>query len=302
MKDIWLEKYRPKNFNDFYEQEETVQIIKDFIEKKDIPNMIFFGSPGTGKTSLAYIIINQLFTPDIKKERVLELNASDDRGIKIVRNIIKKFASYSISTQNDIIPIKIIFLDEADSLTLDSQFALRRIIEDYSKTTRFILTCNYLNKLIQPIISRCCLLKFHDFSNNGLNKILNNILEKEKIIHTIDKEKLIHTQTNVREIINILQSGNIDSISNFELEWNKLNKMSNQEVLKYFKELYMDGISFDIILKSMINNIINESKINNLNNRNFFFLELTQIITNITNKGTPLINTVYLFLLYKSLE
>jgi DNA polymerase III delta prime subunit len=302
MKDIWLEKYRPKNFNDFYEQEETVQIIKEFIQKKDIPNMIFYGSPGTGKTSLAHIIINQLFTANIKKERVLELNASDDRGIKIVRNIIKKFASYSISNQSDIIPIKIIFLDEADSLTLDSQFALRRIIEDYSKTTRFILTCNYLNKLIQPIISRCCLLKFHDFSNDGLNKILNNILEKEKIIHKIDREKLIHNQTNIREIINILQSGNTNTIIKFELEWNKLNNISNDEVLQYFKELYMDGISFDIILKSMIDNIISESKINNLNNRNFFFLELTKIIMNITNKWTPLINTVYLFLLYKSLE
>jgi len=302
MKDIWLEKYRPLIFDDFIEQDDSIKIIKNFINKKDIPNMIFFGSPGTGKTSLAHIIINTLFKIDKKKDRVLELNASDDRGIKIVRNIIKKFASYSISNEEDIIPIKIVFLDEADSLTLDSQFALRRIMEDYSKTTRFILSCNYLNKLIQPIISRCCLLKFHDFTNSGLTKIITNIIEKEDIKTNINIDKLIENQKNIREIINTLQSGNFNYINENNIDWNKINKLDNSEVFNYIKELYIDGLSFDIILKSMIDMIINDPNINDFKNRNYFFLELTNVIKNITNKGTPLINIIYLYFLYRSLK
>ena len=135
-----LERYQPKSFDDVIEQEEAIQCLRSYIETGSVPNIIFHGPTGSGKTLLSRLFINTLLG-DKRENLVLYTNASEDRGIKVVRNTIKKFATFSLSTDE----IKIVLLDEADSLTLDSQYALRRIMEDFSKTTRFILTCNYLN-------------------------------------------------------------------------------------------------------------------------------------------------------------
>ena len=154
---LWTEKYRPQNFNQLVGQPETVELLQYFIHTDTMPHMIFSGSPGTGKTSTAHILVSLLFPqPHMRAERVLELNASSERGIKVIRTKVKKFVASVLEGSG----LKVVILDEADALTLESQYALRRIVEDSSKRTRFIMICNYLNKIIQPLVSRCTVIHF----------------------------------------------------------------------------------------------------------------------------------------------
>ena len=150
---IFIEKYRPQNFEEFVGQDIIVNRIKSFVENKNIPHLIFTGSPGTGKTTLSLIIARSLFGNNWR-DNFLELNSSDDRGINVVRETIKDFARTKPILNT---PYKIILLDESDALTREAQHALRRTMENYSNTCRFILSCNYSSKLIDPIISRCAI-------------------------------------------------------------------------------------------------------------------------------------------------
>lgn len=299
MKEIWLEKYRPQSLDDFLGQENVISSVKGFIENKKIPNIIMYGGPGTGKTSLVHIMIKMLFTPEERKERVLELNASDDRGIKVIRNVIKNFASYSISENSKSIPIKIIFLDEADSITLDSQFALRRVLEDYAKTTRFILSCNYLNKIIQPLISRCSVLNFQDFSDELLLNFINEISIKESLTITNPLNILNKCDRNLRKIINYLQSGYYKVDENHNIDWSCIIKQSNIDIHeKLFSYIY-DGYQADYLIKSFSNWIIETQ--DNTKDLSDFFIKMTEIISNVSSKGTPIVNLTYIVLYYKSI-
>ena len=140
----WVEKYRPQNIDDIVQQDEVVSALRSTLEKGDLPHLLFHGPPGTGKTSTALALCHSLFGQGEIKKRLMELNASDDRGIDTVRSKVKQFASLAVPQTP--VPYKIIILDEADSMTRDAQNALRRIIEQYSAVTRFIIICNYVSK------------------------------------------------------------------------------------------------------------------------------------------------------------
>jgi replication factor C small subunit len=205
MNQIWVDKYRPQTFDEIVGQDNFVKRVKAFIDSKNLPHLLFAGSPGTGKTTTALVVARELYGKDGIKGNFLELNASDDRGIDVIRNQIKEFAKLK-SLAN--IPYKIICLDEADSLTKDAQQALRRTMEKYSHSCRFILACNELSKILDPIQSRCVIFKFKGLSKEALF----HLLDKVKIDETLTFEKGTKeylaeiSKGDVRKLLNTLQA------------------------------------------------------------------------------------------------
>ncbi len=203
MEDVWVEKYRPKNLNEVVGQEEIVRRLKSYVKAKTMPHLLFAGPAGTGKTTCAIALARELFG-DNWRMSFHELNASDERGINIVRTKIKEYAR--TAAPNDV-GFKIIFLDEADALTPDAQAALRRTMEMYSKTCRFILSCNYSSKIIEPIQSRCAVFRFMPLKPEYIKKRLKYIAEQEKKEITEDALNAIVYVSggDMRKAINILQ-------------------------------------------------------------------------------------------------
>ncbi|SCZ95832.1 BZ3500_MvSof-1268-A1-R1_Chr8-1g09827 [Microbotryum saponariae] len=181
----WVEKYRPKNLSEVSAQDHTVAVLKKALGSSNLPHMLFYGPPGTGKTSTILALCRQLFGPELFRSRVLELNASDERGISVVRDKIKAFAKTTVTTNHDpnypAPPFKIIILDEADSMTQDAQSALRRIMEAHSKITRFCLICNYVTRIIEPITSRCSKFRFKPLDTSSTEMRLRSICVAEGI-------------------------------------------------------------------------------------------------------------------------
>jgi replication factor C small subunit len=201
--EIWVEKYRPKTLAEVVGQEEVVQRLMSYVRKKNIPHLLFSGPPGTGKTASAIALARDLFGENWR-DNFIEMNASDERGIDVVRHKIKEFARTAPIGDA---PFKIIFLDEADALTADAQAALRRTMEMYSKICRFILSCNYVSRIIEPIQSRCAVFKFRPVPPEAMKKRLLEICEKEGIKITEDGlEALIYVANgDFRKAINALQ-------------------------------------------------------------------------------------------------
>jgi replication factor C subunit 2/4 len=203
----WVEKYRPENLNEISAQSNVIKSLKSAMHTKNIPHLIFFGPSGCGKTSTILALSKELFGSENYTDRIIELNASDERGINVIREKIKNYAKQSIKNIKDAPPWKIIILDEADTMTSDSQFALRRIMEQYSKITRFCIICNYHNKIIDPIISRCSLFRFKPIESNEIIGKLKFICEKEKF--NCQKkllEKIVGIcRGDLRKAINLLQ-------------------------------------------------------------------------------------------------
>jgi len=210
----WVERYRPKSLADVSHQTEVISTLRNAVETDRLPHLLFYGPPGTGKTSVALALCRTLWHPSHYRRRVLELNASDERGISIVRDKIKQFASLAVGdptsgggggggskgifgatkkmTEEERKeeeergkypnpPFKVIILDEADTVTKDAQAALRRIIEAHSKVTRFILICNYVTRIIEPLASRCAKFRFQPLPPESMRNRLRTIADAEHV-------------------------------------------------------------------------------------------------------------------------
>ena len=199
----WVEKYRPKKLKDVVGQGEICERLEAYAKTKDMPHLLFSGRPGIGKTACALALASELYG-DAARECFLELNASDERGIDVVRGKIKDFAR-TIPMAD--VAFKIIFLDEADALTSEAQQALRRTMERFSDKTRFILSCNYSSRIIEPIQSRCAVFRFAPLKEQDIKKIAEHIAGKEGIkLDAKAMDAVVYVaEGDARKAINVLQ-------------------------------------------------------------------------------------------------
>jgi replication factor C subunit 2/4 len=266
----WVEKYRPKTLNDITAQEDVIEPLKKTLITKNLPHLMFFGPSGCGKTSTILALAKELFGEENYYDRVIELNASDERGINVVRDKIKKYAKKSINYKDNIPPWKIIILDEADNMTPDSQCALRRIMEEYSKLTRFCIICNYHNKIIDPSDSRCMLFRFKPIQEEEIIKKLKDICAQEKF--DCPESFLIQIVRNcrgdLRKAINFLQKC-----------YNTFGNVLNQEILNEISGVIPKD-KFDQLCDAIINK--NSSVID-------------EIISELNNNGFSLVNQILHF-------
>ena len=298
----WVEKYRPTKLDEISAQTEVIQSLKKVLETKNLPHLIFFGPSGCGKTSTILALSKELFGEELYYDRVIELNASDERGINVIRDKIKRYSKKAINPKENVPPWKIIILDEADNMTPDSQFALRRIMEEYSKLTRFCIICNYHNKIIDPINSRCALFRFKPIKEKEIFDKLKDICTKENLTLTDDflNQIIKFSRGDLRKAINFLQKcqnqyGNI-------LKQDILNEISGIIPIDKFNELIdaiisknskiIDKVIMDLVNDgySLVNQIIffdNYIKNSNFlsNIKSLLSLKLTEIDNNLLKGG-----------------
>jgi len=255
---LWVEKYRSNTLDNYVGNENIKQTIQKYLDQNDIQNFLFYGPAGTGKTTLAKLIVNNLDCD------YLYINASDERGIDTIRDKVSGFASAASFK-----PLKVVILDEADFITIQGQAALRNVIETYSRTTRFILTCNFVERIIDPLQSRCQVLKIVPPSKNDIAKHVFNILKQEEAEIEIEDLKLVVNQfyPDVRKILNTLQMGAKDGqitvdktilvSSNYKNQiLNELCK-PNQKSFNNIRQIIADaGVSdFDDLFRFLYDNV-----------------------------------------------
>lgn len=287
----WIEKYRPKNINDIISHDQNIETIKKLLINSSLPHLLFYGSPGTGKTSTILALAKEIYGNNIRL-MIMKLDASDDRGINSVREDIKGFAEKTNMFQKG---VKLIILDEADSMTFDAQSALRRIIEKYSATVRFCLICNYENKIIHAIRSRCANFRFSNIDIKHITTKLEQISNDEKLQYN---SKVINTiahlsKGDLRKAINLLQTismqpNNITEEICYETagipsidEINKILSilidskydfnMCNNELINIIK---YKGYSLSIVLRELITEIVNNENI---------LINMAQIISDLSD-------------------
>ncbi len=200
---LWVEKYRPNSFDDVIGQEDSIKKLRAMADKMDVQHMILSGPPGVGKTTSAIVLAKSVFGTTWN-QNFIELNASDDRKLSVIQGKVKEFArSRPIDA-----PFKMILFDEADSLTTEAQQALRRMMEEYSATCRFVFSVNYQNNIIEPLQSRCAILRFQPLSEKDLHKFIDRVGEKEGLnLDAAAKEALSYiSKGDLRALANLLQS------------------------------------------------------------------------------------------------
>jgi replication factor C subunit 2/4 len=318
----WIEKYRPRKLNEVISQEESISILNNTLKTGELPHLLIYGAPGTGKTSSVLALCNQLFGPERVNERVIELNASDERGINVVRGKIITFAKVAIGTNDPKYlcpPYKIIILDEADAMTKEAQAALRKVMEENSNITRFCFICNYINQIIEPINSRCVKIRFKPINKKNIIDKLEWISVKEKII--INREALYSiaeiSNGDFRKSILMLQNvkyikidRGIDSqitesdiyqmckyISNTELlEYIERIKNSNNvsNIITITKDIINKGFIFNSIIIKIIEFITNSNEIKDSTKAKILF-EMSFIEKNINDGADEYIQLLKLF-------
>lgn len=269
----WTDKYRPIHLDDFVSHEDIKNFVKNILTSFNLPHLLFYGPPGTGKTSMILTIARHLYGTKKLYDNILELNASDERGIGVVRNKISSFAKYKIPSPDPDFPspeFKIIILDEVDTMTTDAQSALRKIIEMNSKITRFCLICNYIEKIIAPLKSRCTLIYFLPIQDEYILKRLNEISQKEKLVLNkmeIDKESNInlkdtfdfivkHSRGDMRKAITLLQNVNYFTIRKYDDLYKIVNFMNPNEFKLWFDKL-LETKEHNVIFQN-VDNVISD--------------------------------------------
>ncbi|MBD3209073.1 replication factor C small subunit [Candidatus Woesearchaeota archaeon] len=242
---IWTEKFRPKTFSEVKGQQEIVRRVEAFVKQKNMPHLLFAGPAGIGKTTLSLVVARTLFG-DEWRENFLELNASDERGIDVVRNKVKDFARTRALGN---VPFKIIYLDECDALTKEAQQALRRTMENYTQTCRFILSCNYSSKIIDPIQSRCTIFRFKPLEQKDIIDIIDIISKKESLKIGGEAKKALFDVSggDVRRLENVLQASAA------------ISKDINNKLI-YSIASYARPGEVKTILEHCVNNNFNEAK------------------------------------------
>lgn len=281
----WVDKYRPKKVTEVVSQEDVVKMLKNILQTGNMPHLLFYGPAGTGKTSTILATAMELFGPKKYKERVIELNASDERGINIVRHKIVTLAKSSVSASDKNYlcpPYKLIILDEADAMTTEAQSALRKTMEDNSSITRFCFICNYINQIIDPITSRCVKFRFKSINEEQMTEKLKNIVENEKMKITDKAIKTVSFISNgdMRKGIMLLQNLNyLDKKIEIEDVYNIANMIPTSKIQNIIElcindntnstlkirnlanKLNMDGYPINILLSQLVVDIIKNNKI-----------------------------------------
>jgi len=298
----WVEKYRPNNFDDIVLEKTNKKLLMNIIDTNNFPNLLFYGPPGTGKTTTIINLINRYQEKNNQKRKDLKihLNASDDRGIDIIRNQIFQFVNTKTLFGNG---MKFVILDEVDYMTKNAQQALRYLIQQYSKDIRFCLICNYISRIDNSLQNEFVRLRFCQLPKKDIYSFLKNISTKENI-HLEDKQIKdiqIYFKSDIRSMINYIQSNHNDSsLNTYIIEksfWKTLIKKiknKNKDIIQYVKDksIYYN-IQIKNLLMKFIMYLINNKLININNNKNFLDF-IYYIIHNTTAKDSYLLNyTIY---------